>query len=122
MITRSAVWLLVALSLPALAWAQAAPAPQAPWYVTLMPLFFLFGVMYFLMIRPQIKKQKEHMAFLDQIKRGDEVKTSGGILGRVEGITQDFVTLEIADGVRIKVEKGFVAGPVIRATQKEAGR
>lgn len=95
-----------------LAFAQAAaggagaPSPV----MQLVPFLVIFGVMYFLMIRPQMKKQKDHQAFLSKLERGTEVLTTGGILGRIEGMTDLYLTLEIAPGVRIKVLRSAVAG------------
>ena len=75
----------------------------------LLPFALMFGVIYFLIIRPQQKKMKEHQSTLDTIKKGDEIVTNGGIFGTVTGITDKVLTLEIADGVRIKMLKGQVA-------------
>lgn len=88
--------------------APAAPAEQ-PWFMTLVPFVFMFAVLYFLIIRPQSKRQRDQQKFLSELKRGDEVITSGGILGRIEGITDQFVTLDIADGVRIKILRSQIA-------------
>ena len=73
-----------------------------------LPLILIFVVFYFLLIRPQQKKAKEHTAFLGQLKKGDDVVTSGGIHGRITGLTDNIITLEIADGVRIKVNRPSV--------------
>lgn len=75
-----------------------------------LPLILIFGIFYFLLIRPQQKKQKQHQEFINNLQKGTEVVTSGGIIGRVTGITDDVVTLEIADKVRIKVVRNQVAG------------
>lgn len=87
---------------PDLALAQAA-APEQPWWVGMVPIFFMFAVVYFLMIRPQAKAAREKQQYIAQLKRGDEVVTESGILGKIEGLTEQFVTLEIANGVRVKV-------------------
>ncbi len=99
--------------------AQTAPsggggAPVSP-LMNLVPFIVMLGIMYMLMIRPQMKKQKQHQAFLGGLKRGDDVLTSGGILGRVEGLTDLFVTLEIAPGVRIKVLRTQVSSSAAMA-------
>ena len=73
-----------------------------------LPLILIFVVFYFLLIRPQQKKAKEHSAFLGNLKKGDDVVTSGGIHGRITGLTDTIATLEIADGVRIKVNRPSV--------------
>lgn len=89
--------------------AAAAPGQEPSVFMSLVPFIFIFAVMYFLIIRPQSKRQKEHQKFLGELKRGDEVITASGILGRIEGMTDMFVTLEIADGVRIKVLRAQIA-------------
>lgn len=72
--------------------------------------FILLGLLfYFLLIRPQQRRHKQHGSFLSQIKRGDEVLTNSGIYGRIEGLTDSFVILEIAEGVRIRVVKSQIA-------------
>ncbi|MEI7973638.1 MAG: preprotein translocase subunit YajC [Bdellovibrio sp.] len=76
----------------------------------LLPFVFIFAIFYFLIIRPQSKKVKEHDSFLSALKRGDQVVTNSGILGTVDGLTDQFVTLEIADGVRIKMLKKQISG------------
>ena len=105
-----------------IAFAQSAAAPgQEPnVLMSLVPFVFIFGVMYFLVIRPQSKRQKEHGAFLKELKRGDEVLTSSGILGRIEGLTDTFVTLEISEGVRVKLLRSSVAGSSKTATEGKA--
>jgi preprotein translocase subunit YajC len=84
-------------------------AAQPGFLEMMVPFIFIFVVFYFLIIRPQGKKQKDHQLFLTALKRGDEVLTASGILGRIEGITDQYVTLEIADGVRIKMLRNQVA-------------
>lgn len=91
--------------------AAGAPAGEQPsMLMSLVPFAFLFGAMYFLVLRPQAKKQKEHQQYVTALKRGDEVVTTSGILGRVEGIADAFVTLEVADNVRVKILKTQIAG------------
>jgi preprotein translocase subunit YajC len=68
----------------------------------------LFGLMYFMMIRPQMKRQKEHRALIAGLAKGDEVVTNGGIAGRVEEVGETFITVEIAANVKVKVQKGAV--------------
>lgn len=75
----------------------------------LVPLALMFLVFYFLLIRPQQKRSKQHKEFLDALKRGDEVITSAGIHGKVTGLTDSVVTMEIADKVRIKVQRSNIA-------------
>jgi preprotein translocase subunit YajC len=77
-------------------------------------------IFYFLLIRPQQKKQKEHQAMLSKIAAGDEVVTGGGILGRVIEVGDNFITLEIADGVRVKVQRFQITSLVPKGTLKGA--
>jgi len=96
-------------------WAQAASGhgKAAPSILEqLMPFVFIFIIFYFLLIRPQQKRGKVHADFLTKLKRGDNVLTSGGVFGIVEGLTDRFVTLEVADGVRIRILKSQIASPV----------
>jgi len=75
-----------------------------------LPLILMFVVFYFLLIWPQQKKAKSHRAVLANLKKGDEVVTSGGLYGTITGITDTVVTLEIAEKVRIKVSRSSIAG------------
>ncbi|MET4614799.1 MULTISPECIES: preprotein translocase subunit YajC [unclassified Stenotrophomonas] len=112
---------LIAFLIPA-AHAQAAGGqPQGGMGLTtlLFPII-LIAIMYFLMIRPQMKRQKEHKAMLEKIKRGDEVLTNGGIAGTVTDIGDNFITLEVADNVRIRVQKGAVGNVLPTGTLKSA--
>jgi len=77
-------------------------------WMGLLPLVLLIVVFYFLLIRPQQKKAKEQKQFLENLKKGDEVVTSGGIYGKITGITDNTVTLEIAEKIRIKVLKSAI--------------
>jgi len=78
-------------------------------YMSIVMLVAIVGIFYFLMIRPQQKRAKEHKNFLANLKKGDKVITSGGLYGTITGITDDAITIEIAEKVRVKVEKGTVA-------------
>lgn len=77
-------------------------------WMGLLPLVLLFVVFYFLLIRPQQKRQKQHKSFLEGLKKGDKVITSGGMYGTITGITDDTITLEIAEKVRVKVSKSSI--------------
>lgn len=77
--------------------------------MNLVPLIVMFGIFYFLLIRPQQKKAKEHRALLDALKKGDTVITAGGMHGKVTAINENVITLEIAPGVNIKINKGYIA-------------
>jgi preprotein translocase subunit YajC len=77
---------------------------------SIVMLVIMFGIFYFLLIRPQQKKAKEHKALLDALKKGDAVVTAGGIHGKIVAIDDNVATLEIATGVNIKINKGYIAG------------
>ena len=87
--------------------AAAAPAGQNGWSSILM-IVFMFVVIYFFMIRPQQKRQKEIKKFRESIKSGDKVITAGGIYGKVKDVKETTITLEIADNVRITIDKNSV--------------
>ena len=101
------------------AWAQAAPGPTSQFAPLLMMVLFV-GVFYFLLIRPQQKKAKEHQALVSKLAAGDEVVTTGGILGKVAEVGDTFVTLEVAEGVRIKVQRFQIAQLMPKGTLKSA--
>ena len=82
-----------------------------------LPLILMFAIFYFLLIRPQQKKAKQHKQLLSAIKKGDRVVTSGGLHGLVTGITEDVVTIEIAPKVRVKIARGSISGVATRAQQ-----
>jgi preprotein translocase subunit YajC len=72
-----------------------------------------FGIFYFMIIRPQQKQQKSHRAFLEGLKKGDEVVTTGGLIGRIVAVQGDVLTLEIANNVRVRVLKDQVSRPFV---------
>jgi len=86
-----------------------APAGGMAAFQQMIPLIFMFAIFYFLLIRPQQKKAKEHKALLEAIKKGDNVITAGGVHGKVSGVEDSIVTLEIATGVNIKITKSYIA-------------
>ncbi|MEA2658189.1 MAG: preprotein translocase subunit YajC [Candidatus Binatota bacterium] len=89
-----------------LAYAQAAPGAGGPGPImTVFPFILIFVIMYFMVIRPQQKKGKEHQEMLKKLKKNDEVMTSGGIYGKVIDLKETVVTLEIAPNVRIRVHR-----------------
>ena len=92
-----------------IAWAQAA-APAAPSiFETIFPFAIMFLVVFFLFIRPQQRKSQDQQKFRVGLKKGDSVLTSGGILGTIEGLTDHFVTLQVSNGVKIKVLRTAIA-------------
>ena len=103
------------------AWAQAAPSggPTSQFMPLLMMVLFV-GVFYFLLIRPQQKKAREHQALVSKLAAGDEVVTNGGVLGRVTDVGETFVTLEVAEGVRIKVQRFQISALMPKGTLKSA--
>ena len=96
--------------------AGGAPPGSSLHLITMFALMFL--VMYFLIFRPQQKRAKEHRDFLSALEKGDEVITTGGIHGKVTGITENVVTLEIADKVRIKLQRSNIAGKKPKTPEK----
>jgi len=98
----------------------AAPAPQGGGMSMIIMMVVLFGLMYFMMIRPQMKRQKEHRALLAGLAKGDEVVTNGGIAGRVSELGETFITVEIAANVLIKVQKGAVSQVLPKGSLKSS--
>lgn len=79
-------------------------------FYSFLPLILIFVIFYFLLIRPQSKKSKEHKTMLENIKKGDKIITSGGIHGLIENIDADILTIKIAENVKIKVSRSAIAG------------
>jgi preprotein translocase subunit YajC len=101
------------------AYAQgAAPAPDT--WITMLPLVVIFVVFYFLLIRPQQKRQKEHKDLISKLAIGDEVVTAGGVLGKVTELGDSFVHVEIADGVKVKVQRQTIGAVLPKGTFKNA--
>jgi len=95
------------------AFAQTAPAAAAGGdmqssLMSMLPLVLMFVVLYFVMIRPQMKKQKEHKAMIDALAKGDEVATAGGVLGKVTRMGDSQLGLEVANGVEIQIQRSAV--------------
>ena len=93
------------------AFAQTAPAAGGDMQSSLMsmlPLVLMFVVLYFVMIRPQMKKQKEHRAMVEALAKGDEIVTGGGMLGRVTKLGDNFIGVEIANGVEVQIQRSAV--------------
>jgi preprotein translocase subunit YajC len=102
--------------------APAAGAAKQPGALEMfMPFIVIFGIFYFLIIRPQVKRQKDHQKFVVELKKGDEVITAGGIFGVIEGLTDQFVTLEVSQGVRIRILRTQISTTMAAqlATQKQ---
>lgn len=103
------------------AYAQAAPAAAAanP-LMQFLPLIIIFGIFYFMLIRPQMKRAKDARAMVAALAKGDEVLTNGGMLGRIEDISDSFVTIEIADKVSVKLQKSAVTAVLPKGTIKQS--
>ncbi len=84
----------------------------------LLPLVLMFVVLYFIMIRPQMKKQKEHKAMIEAIAKGDEVVIAGGLLGRVAKMGDSYLHVEVANGVELQVQRGAVVQVLPKGTFK----
>jgi preprotein translocase subunit YajC len=102
------------------AFAQGASPGAGGQLAPLLMMVVFIVIFYFLLIRPQQRKAKEHQAMVGKLSAGDEVVTSGGILGRIVEVGDSFVTLEIADGVRIKVQKFQITSLMPKGTLKSA--
>ena len=101
------------------AWAQA--APNGPTFASYLPMYaMLIAVVYMLIIRPQNQKNKEHRTMLANLKRNDEVVTSGGMFGKVVQLNEKIVTLEIAPNVRVRIERPQIASLVNVAAPEDA--
>jgi len=98
----------------------AAAAPSQGGLLGFLPLIIIFVIFYFLIIRPQVKRAKEHKKLTESVQKGDEVITGGGLLGKVSDVNDSFVTLEIADGVEVKIQRQSVASLVPKGTLKSA--
>ena len=77
-----------------------------------LPLILMFAIFYFLLIRPQQKKSREHKEMLSQIQKGDIIVTQGGLQGKVTGVTDTYLTVEIAEKVRVKIARGFISAKI----------
>lgn len=107
------------------AFAQTAPAAAAGGDMMssltgMLPLVLMFGVLYFVMIRPQMKRQKEQRAMIDALAKGDEVATAGGFLGKISKLGDSYLSLEIANGVEIQVLRSAVVQVLPKGTVKAA--
>ncbi|MBI4756016.1 MAG: preprotein translocase subunit YajC [Betaproteobacteria bacterium] len=101
------------------AYAQAAPAaPGATDLMSLLPIILMFVVLWFLMIRPQMKRTKEHKAMMEALQKGDEVVTQGGVAGRITKVGENYVHLDIAENVEIAVQRAAVANLLPKGTLK----
>lgn len=102
------------------AWAQSGSpaAAQGGGIESMLLIVLMFGVLYFLMIRPQMKRAREHKAMIEALQKGDEVISGGGILGRVSKISDNYVTLEVAQGVEMVLQRSAVQVVLPKGTIK----
>lgn len=103
------------------AYAQTAPAAAQSGgssFLSLLPLVLMFVVLYFIMIRPQMKRQKEHRAMIEALAKGDEVVTAGGLLGKVTKLGDTFISLELANGVEAQCQRSAVTQVLPKGTIK----
>ncbi len=101
------------------AYAQDA-APQGGGLLSFLPLIIIFVIFYFLLIRPQMKRAKEHRALVANLAKGDEIVTNGGLLGRITNVGDTFVTVELADNVVVKLQKQAVSSVMPKGTVKSS--
>jgi preprotein translocase subunit YajC len=111
--------LLDLLISPAAAQAAAPGAAPSP-IPSIAMMVALFGIMYFLMIRPQMKRAKEHRELTGKLAKGDEVITNGGIAGRVDELGENFISVEIAEGVKVKMQRAAIVAVLPKGTLKSA--
>jgi len=93
-------------------------APGGDTLMSMLPIILMFVVLYFLMIRPQMKKAKEHKTMLDALQKGDEVITAGGIVGRIAKLNDQYATVEIAPNVEINVQRAAISQLLPKGTVK----
>jgi preprotein translocase subunit YajC len=100
------------------AWAQGTGGGVGGDVLGLLPILLMFVVLYFIMIRPQMKRAKEHKAMIEALQKGDEVVTSGGVVGKVAKIGDNYVSLQVADNVEIMVQRPAVQVVLPKGTLK----
>ncbi len=101
------------------AYAQSGAAPQGG-LMSFLPLIIIFIIFWFMLIRPQMKRAKQHREMVAALAKGDEVVTNGGLLGKIIELDDSFVTLELAENVRIKLQRQAVANVMPKGTLKSA--
>lgn len=100
------------------AWAQAAGGVAGGGFESIFLIVAMFAVLYFLMIRPQMKRAKEHKALIEALQKGDEVIAAGGMLGRISKVGEGYVSLEIAPNVEVQVQRAAVQTVLPKGTLK----
>ena len=102
------------------AWAQGAPAGQEAGMSTFLIMLIPIVVLWFLMIRPQMKRQKEHQKMVEALGKGDEAVTNGGVLGKITDVGDSFITLEIAKNTEVKVQRHAISAVMPKGTIKSS--
>jgi len=102
------------------AWAQQGAQGEPSALMTFLPLIILFVLFYFLLIRPQMKRAKEHRQMVEALAEGDEIVTNGGVAGRITALGDNFIDVEIADKITVKVQRQSVSSVLPKGTLKEA--
>ena len=100
------------------AWAQAPAAAQGGGIESILLIVVMFGEMYFLMIRPQMKRAKEHKTMVDSLQKGDEVITAGGILGRITKVDEQYITVAVAEAVEMQMQRAAIQTVLPKGTIK----
>jgi len=100
--------------------AHAQDATTTGGLMSFLPLIIIFVIFYFLLIRPQMKRAKDHKKLVAELGNGDEVVTNGGLLGRISNVGESFITVEVADNVQIKVQRHAIANVMPKGTIKSA--
>lgn len=100
------------------AWAQASAPAAGSGIESMLLILAMFGVMYFLMIRPQMKRAKEHKTMVEGLQKGDEVITAGGILGRISKVDDQYITVAVAEGVEMQMQRAAIQTVLPKGTIK----
>lgn len=100
------------------AYAQSAVGGDMSSLTSMLPLVLMFVVLYFVMIRPQMKRQKEHKAMIDALAKGDEVATAGGLIGKVTKLGDSYLGVEVASGVEVQIQRSAVVQVLPKGTLK----
>ena len=100
------------------AYAQAAPEQQGSIWGLMMPLFIFLGIFWFLLLRPQQKRQKEHKTMVGGLKKGDEVVTNGGLLGKITKVGDNFISIEIAQSQEVNIQRSAIQSLMPKGTIK----
>ncbi len=99
--------------------AQTAQAPQQGGLLGFLPLMILFVAFYFFLIRPQMRRQREHQKLVEGLSKGDEIVTSGGVLGRITEVGDNYVKVDVAKGVELKVQRQAISSVLPKGTIKD---